>query len=279
MAWPAVKRGFTQEEFRVYVKGLTWGAWRPSLIVWHNTAAPSLAQWHATAARDKAIGRLPGQTRINNLEAYFKDQRGWSGSPHLFIADDLIWVSNPLTLPGVHSPSWNGRSIGIEMVADFDREDDDTGPGLQVRLNTIFATAILCETFGLDPITAIKLHREDPKTTHACPGTDFSMDKSVVVKAVADLLAGGEHADDDIAIAIGVISKPPKPKERNGVTTADGLNFRRGPGVNNESTGSLPKGLSVVILDAAKNGTTEWLKVKTPAGYIGWVSGKYVNIN
>jgi hypothetical protein len=39
MAWPAVKREFTQESFRRYVAGLSWPSWRPSKIVWHNTAA------------------------------------------------------------------------------------------------------------------------------------------------------------------------------------------------------------------------------------------------
>jgi hypothetical protein len=270
MAWPAVKRGFTQEQFRQYVQSIQFGPWRPSLIVWHNTAAPSLAQWQKTAADDKANGLTPGITRIGNLETYFKNDNGWSGAPHLFIADDLIWVFNPLDKSGVHSPSWNSISIGIEMVADFDREDDDAGAGLKVKNNTIFATAILCETFGLDPNMAIKLHREDPKTTHACPGKDFAVDKADTVRAVAALMTGGEHG-------VAADTKPANGEER-GVTIADDLNFRAGPGVTNESHGSLPKGTDLAILGRASNGTTAWLKVKTPAGHIGWVAGRYVTI-
>lgn len=277
MAWPAVKRAFTQEEFRDYVKGLTFGAWRPSLIVWHNTAAPSLAQWQKSALADRAAGRVPGISRINSLEAYFRDQQHWSGAPHLFIADDLIWVFNPLIAPGVHAPSWNSRSIGIEMIADFDREDDDSGAGLKVRNNTIFATAILCETFGLDPLTAIKLHREDPRTTHKCPGDDFARDKAEAVAAVADLMAGGEHGDHG-----GPEVEPAKPSdkpaaERIGVVTVDGLSVRVGPGVSNKAVTSLSRGDRVVILGEARNGTTAWLKIKTPGGFEPyWVAGKFV---
>lgn len=278
MAWPAVKRGFTQSDFRVYVQALRFGAWRPSLIVWHNTAAPTLAQWQATADQDKSKGLAPGATRLANLETYFKG-RGWSGGPHLFVADDLINVFNPLTLPGVHSPSWNNISIGIEMVADFDREDDDGGPGLKVRNNTIFATAVLCEVFGLDPESAIRLHREDPRTTHACPGVDFARDKSDAVRAVAALMAGGEHGHEDIAVGIGALPVPPAPRERTGKTTVGDLNLREGAGIAHAVKGELPKGVTLVILDSARNGTTDWLKVRTPAGIIGWVAGRYVLIN
>lgn len=278
MAWPAVKRGFTQEGFRAYVSGLQFGAWRPSLIVWHNTALPTLSQWHATAAQDKARGLPPGTTRIANLEAYFRDENHWSGAPHLFVADDLIWAFNPLTAPGVHSPSWNTISIGIEMVGDFDREDDDSGSGLQVKNNCIFATALLCETFGLIPSQAIKLHREDPKTTHACPGSDMVSDKAQMVAAVEALMTGGEHSEHDLAAATGLAEKP-KRAERAGTVTVDQLNFRRGPSITSQSTGSLPRGTIVAVLDNAANGTTSWLKVRSPAGYIGWVAGRYVEIS
>ncbi len=276
MAWPAIKRKFTQEEFRLYVPGLAWGPWRPDKVVLHNTAAPSWAQWEEKAALDREAGRVPGTTRINSLENYFKNDRGWSGCPHLFIPDDGIWVMNPLTLPGVHTPSWNHNSIGIEMVADFSREDDDSGPGLKVKLNTVFAVAILCETFGLSANkNTIKLHKDDPKTTHDCPGRDFAQDYELVIRAVQDLMGGGELDHDEMAhlVTMPDIFKP----IRFGVSAVNGLNFRSGPGVSNHSKGELAAGVRLEILDEAPNGTMKWLQVKTPAGYIGWVAGKYVN--
>jgi hypothetical protein len=275
MGWPAIKKAFTQAEFAAYVETLRWDRWRPSLVVLHNTAAPTLAQWHATAEKDKAADRTPGQTRIVNLEIYFRDQRKWSGGPHLFIADDLIWVFNPLTEAGVHSPSWNGRSIGIEMVADFDREDDDSGAGLKVRQNTVFATAVLCTELGLDPSSAVKLHREDPRTTHKCPGEDFARDKAVVIQEIEALLSGGEHSADDIANAID--EKPPaRPLESRARVMADDLNLRSGAGVTHSSKGKLPKGLEVVVLDSARNGTTEWFFIRTPYGVEGWAAGRFL---
>src|SRR5712692_11270909 len=55
--------------------------------------------------------------------------------PHLFVADDLIWVFTPLTVSGVHSPSWNSITWGVEMVGNFDTEDFQDGPGAAVRKN------------------------------------------------------------------------------------------------------------------------------------------------
>jgi hypothetical protein len=273
--WPAVKQAFTQEEFRKYVDAQQWTKWRPDKVVWHNTAAPSLAQWIKSANQDKANGAVPGSTRIKNLEAYFRDNNGWSGCPHLFVANDYIWVMNPLTAPGVHSPSWNGTSFGIEMIGDYSTEDDDSGAGLAVKNNTIFATAVLCNALGIDPSKQIFLHKQDPKTTHDCPGHNIAKDKFDMIASVSALMAGGEHNPSDVSQVIEGEVPGPKPVV-HGRTTVGDLNFRTGPGIDNPVVGTLPKGVLLEILDTAKNGTTSWLRVKTPAGYIGWVSGQYV---
>lgn len=273
--WPATKKHFTRDTFALYVEGLHWTRWRPSLIVLHNTAAPTWAQWHETAEKDRLAGRVPGTTRIANLEKYFRDQQHWSGCPHLFIPDDFIWEMNPLTAPGVHSPSWNNTAIGIEMVADFDREDDETGPGLKVRNNTIYATALLCSTLGLDPRKQVKLHKEDPKTTHACPGIKFARDRHAVIEEIVSMMDGGDHDPGHVSDSIDPKPVEPKPT-KHGKVIVDDLTVRRGPGVTNEKIGSLPKGLDVEILDTASNGSDGWLKVKTPGGYIGWIAGRYV---
>ena len=276
MAWPAVKRKFSQEEIRVWLTTeVKWGAWRPSYIVLHNTAAPSWAQWDKTAQDDKKKGIVPGTTRVNSLDNYFRVERGWSGAPHFFVPDDGIWAFNPVWLPGVHSPSYNHNSIGIEMVADFAVEDDDSGPGLKVRNNTIYLAALLCEIFGLDPHHAVILHKDDPETTHDCPGKDFAQDRAAVIASIAALMIGGEHDPEATLKASGDVTPAPV-KEQHGTTTASDLNFRRGPGVNNEQIGSLPRGTDLIVMDSAKNANDTWLRVKTPAGYLGWVSGRYV---
>lgn len=67
---------------------------------------------------------------------------------------------------------------------------------------------------------------------------------------------------------------PASAEGATGVTTAASLNFRRGPGTSHESTGSLPAGTPITVL--AFEG--DWLRVRTPAGYEGWVHGGYVKL-
>src|SRR5262245_39930043 len=164
-AWMAGWKGivgesFSPEEFDRYCHTLQWTAWRPSFIALHNTASPSLAQ------------RPNGLTKqhIKNLEAYYRDEKGWKAGPHLFVDDKQIWVFTPLTVSGVHSPSWNKLALGVEMLGDYDSEAFDSGRGLKVRKHAVAALATLSAVLGIDP-ASMKLHREDPATTHACPGT------------------------------------------------------------------------------------------------------------
>lgn len=266
MAWPAVKRGFTQEEFRRYVETLYWSKWRPSAIVWHNTAAPTLKQWMESAAKDSANGKKPGITRISSLENYYKNDRKWSGCPHLFIANDFIWEMNPLTASGVHSPSFNSIGLGIEFIGDYAKEDDDAGEGLRVKNNGILATAVLCSALGLVPRAAIYLHKEDPRTTHDCPGKDMARDKGEMIKQVEALMEAGDHAPDINVNPVGGYSV---------ITTVDNLNVRSGPGVMNTVMGTLSSGIKLEVSDEASNGETKWLRVKTPAGYEGWVAAGF----
>ena len=134
-------------------------AWRPSFIVAHNTGVPSLAQ------RPNGLT----QKHIANLEGFYRDTQKWNAGPHLFVDDRQIWAFTPLTLSGTHSLSFNKLALGIEMLGDFEKEAFDSGRGLEVRKNSVAAIATLSAVLGLDPNT-MKIHREDPLTTHACPG-------------------------------------------------------------------------------------------------------------
>lgn len=191
MTWKGiVDRSFDRVDFKTYCQGLQWSTWRPSFIVLHNTAVPSLAQ--------RPNGLL--QANILALQEYYRDQMKWSAGPHLFVDDRQIWVFTPLTVPGVHSPSWNQVSLGLEMLGDYAAESFTTGRGLAVQENAISAMATLCEVIGLQA-TTMRLHREDPKTTHFCPGK--TVDKAAVIQAVQaaiDADHGGEH---DLDAAVG----------------------------------------------------------------------------
>lgn len=182
MAWKGiVNRSFTPQRFADHVFGLTFAAWRPRFVVLHNTGAPTLAQWRN--------GPLSPQQHILNFEQFYRDTQGWSAGPHLFVADDFIWSFTPLTTPGVHSPSWNAISLGIEMIGDYDREDFGRGPGAAVAANTVFALATLHTALSIDPGT-LKFHKEDPKTPHDCPGRN--VDKASMIARV-EAAMGGDH--------------------------------------------------------------------------------------
>ena len=178
---------FTPESFDKYCHSLQWSTWRPSFIVLHNTAVPSLAQ------------RPNGFTKqhILNLETFYRDQQLWKAGPALFIDDKKIWVFTPLTVSGVHSPSWNKLALGIEMLGHYEQEAFHIGRGLAVRKNAVAAMATLSAVLGLDPQT-MRLHREDPLTTHACPGKNVK--KLEIIQEVQIELLKRHSGDHDVPL-------------------------------------------------------------------------------
>jgi hypothetical protein len=177
-----VGKPFTAAQFEKYVLSLKFGLWRPQFVVLHNTGIPTLKQWHDVS----------GEKRMKGLEGYYRGM-GWSGGPHLFVADDYIWAFTPLTVPGVHSPSWNSVSWGVEMVGDFDKERF----GWKTENLVLSALATLHIAAGLDS-SSLRFHREDPKTTHkGCPGK--AVVKTDIVQGLHDeivLHTDGEHKTD-----------------------------------------------------------------------------------
>lgn len=169
---PIVGKAFTPDQFEVYVRGLQLDSWKPSFVVLHNTAEPKLRDWHSVS----------GQRRMAGLASYYAGLR-WHAGPHLFIADDLIWVFSDLRHPGVHSPSWNHVAWGVEMVGDYNVEAFDSGAGAKVRDNAVAALAILHAKANLDS-ASMKIHKEDPLTTHDCPGRHVS--KADMIKRIHD---------------------------------------------------------------------------------------------
>ncbi|NLH99307.1 MAG: N-acetylmuramoyl-L-alanine amidase [Chthonomonadales bacterium] len=187
MAWDIVGRRFSDDDFATYVDGLSLSRWKPDFIVLHNTAVPSLAQ--------RPNGFTP--QHIQNLHGFYLG-KGWSGCPHLFVDQNGIWVLNPLTRKGVHSPSWNAVAWGIEMLGEYGSEPFDTGPGAMVRANAVSALATLCKKGGFAADT-IRFHKEDPKTTHTtCPGKNVRKDQ--VIEAVRKAMQPPAASDAKLVI-------------------------------------------------------------------------------
>ena len=179
-----VGRGFTAPDFEDYLRTLTFDAWRPQFVVVHNTGDPTFAQWHS----------VPTPRRLRGLESYYRDDMKWSAGPHLFVADDFIWVFTPLTTSGVHSPSWNHLSWGVEIVGDYDHEILTDA----VRENAISAISTLHMALGLDPDT-LKFHKEDPATTHTyCPGVRVVKQELIDGMKRLIILESGEHLRDRV---------------------------------------------------------------------------------
>src|SRR5882762_62337 len=166
-----VGQGFTPDAFAQYVDTIGFDTWRPQFVVLHNTAVPKLADWHSVS----------GAVRMRGLESYYRDTQHWSAGPHLFIADDLIWVFTPLNTPGVHSPSWNAISWGVELVGEYSKEV----LGSAIQANAAQSLAALHAALGIDP-NKLRLHKEDPKTTHDCPGKTII--KADVIKWIFEQL-------------------------------------------------------------------------------------------
>lgn len=174
-----IGKKFSPPEFAEYCKTIGKQIWVDRIVL-HNTASPSLAQ---------RPGGILTQQHIQNLKGYYEGL-GWKGGPHLFVDAEGIWVFNPLDKHGTHSPSWNSISWGVEMLGDYDVEEFTSGLGLKVHRNAASAIASLMnlQGWGAPTETNLRLHKEDPKTTHACPGKNVK--KYSFILAVAAEMSG-----------------------------------------------------------------------------------------
>lgn len=279
-------QGLTIDGFRAYFNLRPFTSWRPSFMVLHNTGLPTLATLQANGEFDTYSwkGRTPAAQRILNLEKYYRDDQGWSAGPHAFVADDYIWPFTPMNMRGVHSPSWNGTALGIELVGDYEREDPYSGFGLKAYRNAVALFGIVHATLGLDPQT-IKFHRQDPRTTHRCPGARLWRDGAGLQQFIQHVLefmgqAGDHIPEDNPATDPGSVTTP---SPREGVVIADdGLNIRMNSSASSQILSLAEKGQKVAVLREALNGTTLWYRVwyrdEQDNQHAGWASARYIQL-
>lgn len=167
-----IKRGGTAEQFLYYLHDEAapmMRAWRPSMIVLHNTGS---MKWPGEAKHaDGSVTPITPEQRLDNMSV------GWTAvhfpsTPHLVISPDgMIWLAWPLWKPGTHSPSWNRVSWGIETVGDFDF--DQPTPEM-LRAITIACAGLFSMLGRIPNGDSFKLHKEDPDTQHKrCPGKNL----------------------------------------------------------------------------------------------------------
>jgi len=103
-----INRRLDLHEFRDYIASYNFGAEKPNKLVIHHTWRPTHDKWG-------------GERSIEGLRRYYEG-KGWPAGPHLFVADDGIWLFSPMNKDGIHTSKLNSRSIGIEVVGDYDKE-------------------------------------------------------------------------------------------------------------------------------------------------------------
>lgn len=176
-----VARKFTHAGFKTYLDGLKITPWAKFVVV-HNTSSPDIKLYTQDWMK-RPTDKWSPELWLRNLVSYYSGM-GWSGGPHLFIppTPDTILVLNSLLVHGVHTPSWNNFSFGVETVGEFERE----AFGDPTRDNLVAALAMLHQKTGLTPlpyslgVRGLHFHKEDHATTHrTCPGRNMVKDDLV----------------------------------------------------------------------------------------------------
>jgi hypothetical protein len=176
MSFSSVGQSWNPEGLERYLSGIPTPAWARAVTL-HHTAAPSLAQ---------RPGGLTDQ-HVINIRDFYKG-KGWQSGPHFFVDDRRIMGMTPVNEKGIHAVSFNGNSIGIEVLGDYDNESPLTGRGLICWRNAALATSALLEWLGVGPNQhTVLFHRDDPKTSKTCPGNLVA--KDWVMKLIKDGIA------------------------------------------------------------------------------------------
>ena len=149
--WPNISA------FAAHLQGVPRPSWC-SGITHHNTYKPNDLTW---------LGRA---SMVSMME-YYRDAKGWSSGPHLYLAADAphaadqgIWQLTPMTHPGTHAGPCNKDHLGIENVGDF----QDRPPTADQYTLLITVTLLILRHWGMPP-EAVNVHR-DCMPGRTCPG-------------------------------------------------------------------------------------------------------------
>lgn len=145
-----------------------------------------------------------GQRSINGLKSFYEG-KGWSAGPHLFIGPDGVWLFTPMNQTGIHASEGNYKSIGIEIVGDY---DNGVWQG-EIKNNVVGVVKALMEKLRIGD-DMIKFHRD--YSTKTCPGTAITKEwvKSLIHGEDLDPVKQKELEDDlaeCVKIAIEAVEK------------------------------------------------------------------------
>jgi len=175
---------YTLTELSAALKRYSSTQWRPAFPTLHNTGVPSLAQWIG-------MGATPQERWGASLNRYYTGL-GWHAGPHFVVCPDYIWILSDPSQPGVSVSCWNAKTVGIEMVGNYEVGGDEfaSGLGAKVRDNAVQLLALLADAFGWHNLAdfvvgerGLHFHRECARDHHLCPGS--RVDKVDLLERVA----------------------------------------------------------------------------------------------
>lgn len=153
-------RVMTADEFAAFVETKSFGPVPPNRIFLHHTWRPTREQWKG---RETLLAIKRNYEGYTWTDGQGQVHLGWTAGPHLFIADDGIWLFTDLAEDGVGVKGHNVGSLHVEMVGDYDQQLPD-GPTLT---NTVAALGALYNRLKLDPKDLL-FHRDH--SYKSCPG-------------------------------------------------------------------------------------------------------------
>ena len=187
-----LKKNLLLDDFRKYVSEYDFGLIKPTSLVVHHTWKPTKSDWR-------------GESTLEGIERYYEG-KGWSAGPHLFIAEDGIWLFTPMNEVGIHAGEGNATwtrlghehtgfhgpvgaklksySLGIEVVGDYDLEKW-SGETLKNALGVI---KILMSLLSI-PTESLYFHRDFPSAKKSCPG--LAIQKDWLVAELSKLASDG----------------------------------------------------------------------------------------
>jgi len=153
-------RVMTADEFAAFVETKGFGPVPPNRIFLHHTWQPTRDQWKG---KDTLLAIKRNYEGYTWTDSQGRVHEGWTAGPHLFVADDGIWLFTDLARDGVGVRGHNRGSLHLEMVGNYDERPPD-GPTLA---NTVAALGALFNRLELYPQDLL-FHRD--YSYKSCPG-------------------------------------------------------------------------------------------------------------
>ena len=251
----------------------------------HETFLPDYTTWEKT---DKKVFSEPHFGRAQSLDDYGKKTWGYSDGHGHYTAqnftvfpDGKIIVSRNLNSKPIGIKGWNDGALCIEIYGNFDKGKDIMNTSQKKAV--IYLYGELCKRFKIPVDTAhIRPHchftasgtylgKYDPnRSAKTCPGTNFwgaGCSPSGFNKFLADIK---EYVNGKEVQASPAASEF---KPYIARVNTNGLNARKGPGVEYDIECVLDKGVAITIIQEKKS-KDGGIWVKGKAGY--WVNKKYM---